>query len=326
MSHDLNLTFSPFIQNVVLLLDPSELHAFELGKKMNKSNTGTGTPTPITTTIMKNNNNNNIKLTSKLSPLVVVPTQSQKNVKSHKQQNNINKDQFRLNNSHDNIMDDIDNEYIGEYKDEDETLKIDRFFPLEMGRNILNSIEKKGYISAWDQSDIQTKLTLQFLVENKFTLNRLLTVFAVPISELKIKKIVTRIADLQALQFHPTDLAIRRELFNVNHLHDLFNSNYNTLIEAGVVFGLKQLDECQFNYSELLALKFTFNKCFDKYLIPLLDDTKIPEDAKNYAKMAWKKHLFGLRLNRHQLQQLGFETKHIKILDIKNAEYIANWT
>ena len=314
MSHDLNLTFSPFNQNVILLLDPSELRAFELAKTTSTSNTGN--------TIMKNNNN--IKITSKLkgaSSASLPSTQTPKNVKSHNQQD---KDQYRLNNSYDNIIDDIEyNKNVYEV----ETPTIDRFFPLEMGINILNSIEKKGYISTWDQSDIQTKLTLQFLVENKFTLNRLLTKFAVPISELKIKKIVTRIADLQALEFHPTDLAIRRELFNVNHLHDLFKCDYNTLIEAGVVFGLRQLDECQFNYSELLALKFTFNKCFDKYLIPLLDDTKIPEDAKNYAKMAWKKHLFGLRLNRHQLQQLGFDMiKHVKILEIKNAEIIANWT
>lgn len=154
-------------------------------------------------------------------------------------------------------------------------------------------IEKSKLL--WDLRPVKENIRFidkWFLQKHGITVNILLTCCKVEITNLKAAGIISNYEDLCELDFKLNDLVVNRELFNVNHMAQLFNMDANSL---GIILG--DLLSCKFLPAELMALNFS--------LPALIDNGGILD-----------RHLHLLGYDLSSLRQLGLTREHLKKLGI----------
>ena len=142
------------------------------------------------------------------------------------------------------------------------------------------------------------------LVANNITLNDLVSICDIGITDLWSSGIVTCVKDLRALNFQMNDVVIKRERFQAQQLADLFGLNYEKLRKMkGVEFGVIDLLTCHFATNELSALSFSFDRMIRKHEL-------------NNIQLKSLKH------SLCDLITLGFQKEHLEILDISDEQAI----
>lgn len=131
-----------------------------------------------------------------------------------------------------------------------------------------------------------------FLQKYGITINILLTCCKVEITNLKAAGIISNYEDLCELGFKVSDLVVNRELFNVNHIVQLFSMDADSL---GIILG--DLLSCKFLPAELMTLNFSLPKMIEGGGI-------------------FDRHLRLLGYDLSSLRQLGLTREHLKKLGI----------
>lgn len=154
-------------------------------------------------------------------------------------------------------------------------------------------IEKSKLL--WDLRPVKENVRFidkWFLLKYDITINILLTCCKVEITNLKAAGIINNYDDLCELGFEVSDLVINRELFNVNHIVQLFGMDAQSL---GIILG--DLLFCKFLPAELMTLNFSLPKMIESGGI-------------------CGRHFELLGYDLSSLRQLGLTREHLKKLGI----------
>lgn len=152
-------------------------------------------------------------------------------------------------------------------------------------------------------SNIQ-KIDKNILKKNDITIRVLIEELEIPISNLRQANILHTFDDLLELGFTPFDLTRNRELFNCGTLKTLFNTDYKMMEKKNVPVNIDHIIRGKFYSTELQTINFSFN-------------TMITE------KGIGRSQLHALNFPLKELINLGFEYKHLRILDISKRRALA---
>ena len=145
-------------------------------------------------------------------------------------------------------------------------------------------------------------ITLDMLIHAKIIIKDLIeTDDGISIATLKAAGIINTFEDLQALRFDIMDLVRNRNLFSVNTLVMLFNTNFKDLYKTKKSFTIKDLQQCHFWACELNTLKFSIE--------PFINEEKVT-----------KRELFSLSFKPMEWQSLGLKRSHLIKLKISHQE------
>lgn len=141
------------------------------------------------------------------------------------------------------------------------------------------------------------------LMKYNVTINVLIKVCEVPITNLKIAGIINNFDDLCDLGFQLSDLTWNgnRELFNVGHIQQIFNMNYTSIKSSRLGFDLEDLIHSKFAPAELITLEFS--------LADMIEEGGISA-----------RHFLLLEYRPNELSKLGLSKQHLKKLNI-NINY-----
>ena len=219
---------------------------------------------------------------------------------------------------------------IQQYNNTNNNSIINKDFPFDIGRQILTDTIHYDYVikPRYNQQNINDTITKQFLLENDFTLERLISDYEIPISDLFKCKIITSSIDLKDFGFKASDLVINRNCFNVNHLSMLFKLKHENILHMNVLFNIATIKECNFTFNELQTIKFSFSRCFIA-LTNAIDQMR--HDAGNdmviMSKNKIKTDLFSLDspeqdnpFSYDDLTALGLEDSHLHYLGVTQQD------
>lgn len=144
----------------------------------------------------------------------------------------------------------------------------------------------------------------ELLIVNNITLNDLIALCDIGISDLWSAGIVTCVKDLRALKFQMNDIVINRSRFQAQQLRDLFGLNHDKLRKMkGVEFGVIDLLCCNFYPNELEALSFSFDRIIRRKELTAIQ-------------------LKSLKFSLADLITLGFQSEHLPILGVSREQAI----
>ena len=153
--------------------------------------------------------------------------------------------------------------------------------------------ERAGLIASLYPSKTNlAQINKRFLMQHQMTINELLTVCEVPITDLWKAGITRCYRDLQDLKFQMRDLTVNKECFKADHMVQLFQMNARTL-----AIDLEDLLVCKFTPAELVTLQFS--------LPDMIEQGQIRAQ-----------HLKPIGYSLEDLILLGFSREHLKMLNI----------
>jgi len=218
----------------------------------------------------------------------------------------------RLDSSHENIPKpeenfplDIGRQIIKDTLDRDSILKVVTYHNQEyINKNIIKAIhhknERKHYV---------------------FTIGSLIETYGVSICDLYKFCEIRTIEDLLKFNFHPRDLQINKDLFNVNHLIQFYKLNFKTMMKYDIVFNLFVLQEYNFNYDELQTISFNFEDCMNQTETII---HKIPDKNKRNKAKSSLKGVFNIILKNQltypQMENLGLTKDHLHYIGISSKK------
>lgn len=165
--------------------------------------------------------------------------------------------------------------------------------------------------SVTDYFGVKTKSNVQridkaMLMDEGITIAMLITECRVPLSEMKLAKILNTFRDLMDLGFVPEDLTRNRELFNCNSLVTLYGkeereSPCKLLARNGVQFDIRHIFQGKFLPSDLMSMGYNLD-----------------EPIKNQEITS--SQLRSLNYSLEDLVVLGLEREHLIHLGITGKE------
>jgi len=190
-------------------------------------------------------------------------------------------------------------------------------FPLSVGRAILSDTLYKSWIFNL-QSQEEINKTIRKAVKEECISIKSLINYGASICDLFSAKIILDIEDLKEHKFHPTDLIINKELFNISHLGLIFNIKYKDLLKKKIPFDLYYIKKCQFTHAELDAFGFNFPMCFDE----IKRIIKIAQSHKTSSKeiiVCTQQYLRGLNTTYEELVSLGLTKEHLQFINLSEG-------
>jgi hypothetical protein len=205
--------------------------------------------------------------------------------------------------------------------------KPDENFPLDIGRKIIkdtldrdNLLSSLSYYSQ-DYINKNIKRAIHHKNEKKkyvLTIESLIGTYKVSMMDLYKFADIKTVDDLLKFKFHPKDLHINKELFNVNHLIH-YNLNYSTMIKYDIIFNLFVVQSYDFTFEELQTIGFNFEDCMiqtNKMINNFKDKTEINK-AKSKLKEIFNKILKN-QLSIVDMENLGLTKSHLEYIGISS--------